>query len=103
MTTVIKQAAYSNSLDSVQGTFKPESYENLTITATESIASEVSEGIVLISANVYFRLEFNIAATSSSMLLPPGVSSIIVSEGDILHLISDGVNGSCSIIIPEKA
>ena len=100
-TSVIKQAAYSNNLDSVQGTFKPKTYENLTITATESESSPVLEGLVLISANVYYRLEINAVADSSSMLLPPGVSSIIVEESDILHFISDGTNGSISIIIPE--
>ena len=98
---VIKQASYADSSDSIQGVFKYSSHENIAVTAVDALSSAQSEGVIILCSSDYFRLELNAVSNSTSMLMPPGNSAILVDESDILHFISNGTDCDLSIIVPE--
>ncbi|RLA59117.1 MAG: hypothetical protein DRQ89_14495 [Epsilonproteobacteria bacterium] len=101
--SMMKGGRYRNSTDSVQGSFRPKSHQNIAVTnAASSSSSPLKEGVVLISSSDYYYLGIDSPADSTSILLPPGIIPLLVGEGEVLHFIAVGLDTfNVSLIITE--
>lgn len=97
---MMMSARYQGSVDSVQGSFKPASFQNIAISAVNAASTALNEGVVLISASDYYYLEIGATATTSSMVMPAGMVSLLVDKGDTLNFLQLDVTAVASIIVP---
>ena len=102
----MKGLTYYGSGDSVQGSFRKVSHQNLAITGTASTSTAINapEGGVLLSLCVSAHVRVGSGnATTSDFVLPAGVWPLLVRKGETISVLklSGSLDGQASVIIVE--
>jgi len=101
-TPVMKNVRYKDSCDSVQGSFKYKEHILLAVEDTQNTSSQIDSEIVILSASDYFRCEIGADATAASMMLPPGLTTMLIERGTTISVLRiSAADSEISIIIPE--
>src|SRR3990172_18215 len=97
----ISGARYRESNASVQGSFKRRAHANYAITAVSISSPAIDNDIVLLSATDYYRCEVGGPATVASMILPPGLTPLVITKGQFISFLKLAAASEVSVIIPE--
>lgn len=102
---MLKGLMYTNSNDSVQGSFEYQSHENLTIDAVASTSEAINGGSAILSMAVGAHVKIGSGdATVADFVLPAGVWHLLVEKGHTISVLklTDSDSGQASIIIPTR-
>lgn len=94
---------YRDTNTSTQGSFVYRGHQNVAITTTATDSAPITQELVLISATDYYRLAVNATADTSSMILPPGITPLVLPQGatTLSFLRIGAADSEASIILPE--
>jgi len=86
---------------SVQGSFKlGNTVQNIAVSGTTAASTAMDTELVLLSMNDYTYVEVGAVATTSSAMLPPGMTALKVTKGDTLNFLQVSAASIASIISP---
>jgi len=101
MPAYITSANYKLNNHPVQGSFKINRSQNISVSDTNNFSSPAQSEIVIISSIDYYKLSINSVADPTSTILPPGFTTLLVDRNDVLNFIKVGTNDfELSIIEP---